>query len=301
MDKNANKLTKKQQEVLNVLEKYDYNISFAQVADKVGTNQASLSVTIDRIEEKGYSIRDKVKARNSLTKKQQEVLNVLEEYDYNISFAQVADKIGTKQSSLSLMINRIEEKGYNIRNKVNPRKPLTKKEEQVLDILEKNNYNITYNQVANMIRVTEQNVSSITNQILKKFIQSTLRKQDYIKVAKFIINKIGIKKLLNKLKSTDNIAYDNISALIDELLKDQNKRKAVGFIIDYEKILLEKDITQVRKPLYKVLEYGLPLTKREGEGISEIMHTYVLKLKEIQNNMSNSIEEIKPDEECLEV
>lgn len=284
------KLTATQQEVYDILIENNYNITNTDIAKMLGKTQQAVSQIIAKIKEKGYRIEgDKPK----LTKIQQDVLSTLEEYDYNISYAELDKKLGKSKRS-EAAIDLLEKKGYKIRENRLCHMKLIEQEEILLSVNEENNYKAT------LKMVNERGIVHDTTlpRLIKKFSNSVLNEEDTLRVAKFIKHKGKLDTLLKTIRSNKKISYNNIRILIDELLKyeEEDKTKAIEFVIEYEKILLDRGMKKVEEPLYQLLvKYNdkVQLTKGQCTRIKDLMDTYEERVKEKNNNS----EEIKEDKE----
>lgn len=284
------KLTPTQQEIYDILIENNYNITNTDIAKRLGKTQQAVSQIIAKIKEKGYRI---VGDKPKLTKIQQDVLSALEEYDYSISYAELDKKVGKSKRS-EAAIDLLEKKGYKIRENRLGHMKLIEQEEILLSVNEENNYKAT------LKMVNERGIVHDTTlpRLIKKFSNSVLNEEDTLRVAKFIKHKGKLDILLKTIQSNKKISYNNIRILIDELLKyeEEDKTKAIEFVIEYEKILLDRGMKKVEEPLYQLLvKYNdkIQLTKSQCTRIKDLMDTYEERVKGEDSN----IRQIKENEE----
>lgn len=318
---NKNELTNEQQKCLEEIEKINGCITIIELSRLLNKKYTTLYTMIRHIEKNGYNIREKIRdnrkekkaqeqeekrrqkeiKKKELKKREKEVLDILEENNYNIPFVKIANRLGRTRSFVTQIVDRLEEKGYNIRGKMEKEKQtrkqeLTEAEKTLLCIEEENNYEASLKMVNEKIEIRP----NIIPDLLKKFIKSALETDDAIRVANFIKNKRKLPVLERHLRISNKIWCDNISILIDELLKDEeaSSKEEIDFIIRYAEILLEKNITQVQGPLNQLLkEHEVQLTKRQALEVEKIMSDYRTKMKEMQNSGEEEKKNGEQDEE----
>lgn len=308
-----NKLTNEQQKFLEEIERIDGYVTIIELSRLLNKKYTTVYTMITRIEKKGYNIRGKIKdskqekktqeqhekqkrkelKKKKLKKREKELLDIFEENEYNISFAQIARKLGISRSFVTQIVDRLEEKGYSIRQKLEQEKQtrkqeLTEEEKTLLCVEEENNYEASLKMVSEKIKIYPY----IIPDLIKKFTKSALETDDTIRVSKFIKNKRKLSVLERQLRMNKKICYGNMSILIAELLQDEeecekvDKKEEIDFIIKYAEILLDKNIEQVQNPLNQLLkEHEVQLTKAQALSIENIMSKYKTKVEERRNDI----------------
>lgn len=316
------KLTRREKDILDILEKHQYDITQIQIGQILGITNVAVSYYEKKLRKKGYLIKDK---NRQLTQMEQKVLEIYKQSGYTISQAEIARKLGKTRSRVNQITQSLENKGYNIKSS---RPELTDVEQKAVTMIRENNYTISHdnikeipyrtivglekkgynirgciiqqlsqrkNEIVNMYEEGDCKIGKSTvrgeitlypsdkQKLVKTFCSSQLVPQEALRVAKFIKDRHDIVKLLNKLALCKQIAYDNITFLIDELLqyKQEDRTKGIEFVIEYEKILLERGVERVEEPLYQLLvKHKVQLTKSQCLAVKEIIDTYERKIKE---------------------
>lgn len=205
-----------------------------------------------------------------LTKTQQKVLDKLEEYEYDIELATLANELGTSATSLSNIITRIEAKGYKVREKMKMSKKGYKPENIILS-----------NEQSFILDIYEK-IDSEVNKILRKFSEFDFVRKDAIRISKIIKLRNKSQYVLDNIISNKDVAYDNISILIDELLQnpEEDRTKAIDFVIAYEEILLSRGLERVEEPIYQLLDkHKVQLTKGQCNRVMNLLNAYEEKIK----------------------
>lgn len=301
-------LTKKQKEVLDKLEEYEYDVKLTKLASDVQTTPNSLNNIINRMEEKGIEVRAKLQEKKEeklkreeeekrkneingikLSKRQKEVVDKLEEYKYDMKLTKVAADLQMPLSSLVKIINRIEKKGFEIRAKLQERKEEKRKEEQ-----KKRNKKEKNKKVKTVKLSIEENLSleiyeekgyysSKIKNILKKFSAYDFIQEDAIRVSKLIKNRNQIKNLWDDITKSENISYNNIRILIDELLQNpkEDRKNAIDFVISYEEVLLNRGVQRVEEPIYQLInKHKVQLNKEQCNRLISLLDIYEKRIKQ---------------------
>ena len=125
--------------------------------------------------------------------------------------------------------------------------------------------------------------------------------EDTIRIIDLIKNKGKLGKLLDMLETTRKINYDNIAVLIDTLLQEdkEDKNNEINFVINYEQILMNRELERVEEPLYQLLvKYKVKLNKEQCSKISKLMEEYEKRIKiEEDNSNTEVVEELKGEEQ----
>lgn len=301
-----------------------YAISEKMLCEKEKKEQEKLEEIKEKRRQFELEKRQKRQQEEKLTPEQEEILAICKEYDYDISMLKLANKLGKASSTIQKEINRIHKKGYNIFEKMEQKKEekkqrkqekikqeieegkerkrqkqkerqerdmvqieegLTLKQQKLIDALETYNYCISNEKLKEVTGINSQGNHSNFGNIIRKFSKSTLNEKDTHRVAKFIKNREGLEILLRNISNNDRINYNNISILIDELLRyeEEDKTKGIEFVIDYERILLEKGMERVEEPLYQLLvKHKVQLNKSQCLRVEELMSIYEQRIKEDQ-------------------
>lgn len=289
----STKLTEIQQKVFDTLKENNYDIGNKEISNITGVK--AVSSAIREIDKKGYKLSEKIKEtkrkkrkqqikqekeqRKELTEDQQTIYKILKENNYDISITDIEKMTKIPKKAIYTNIASIRKKGNEIKQILN----LT--EEKILDLYEEKEYKVTLKDLR------QQNFYRCgIETLIEKFSIDKFGPKAADRVAKFIKYAGELDAVLKNIQHAEEIGYDNIGILIDELLKEdkKDKEKAIEFVINYEEILLNRGIERVEEPLYQLLiKHKVQLNKEQCLKLEELMNTYEQRVKEQEENNSN--------------
>ena len=300
--KQLTKLTKKQKKLLDLIERYEYNVTKEKLAIELGVTQSCIGKRINVLEKKGYDINAKMK-KATLTGHQKKLLDLIEKYEYNVTQRKLAIELGVTPGCIQQKIKTLEKKGYTIRTKVEQARirskeakkvkkiekveTLAENQKRLLDIYSTNGYEIYQQDIAKIMKIDRIAWISETMYILvNKLCRYKLDVEDLDKIIELIKNKKQLYRIKEIIKNVKNINYENISILIDALLQEEkeNYDYEVNFVIEYAQILMDKEIDRIQEPIYQLLiKHKIKLNKSQIKKVEELMDEYEKKIKPQDN------------------
>ncbi len=295
-------LTGQQKKLLDLIEKYEYNVTKEKLAIELGVTQSCIGKRINVLEKKGYDINAKMK-KATLTGHQKKLLDLIEKYEYNVTQRKLAIELGVTPGCIQQKIKTLEKKGYTIRTKVEQARirskeakkvkkiekveTLAENQKRLLDIYSTNGYEIYQQDIAKIMKIDRIAWISETMYILvNKLCRYKLDVEDLDKIIELIKNKKQLYRIKEIIKNVKNINYENISILIDALLQEEkeNYDYEVNFVIEYAQILMDKEIDRIQEPIYQLLiKHKIKLNKSQIKKVEELMDEYEKKIKPQDN------------------